>query len=144
MPPWHMITMTHHMLFLTLLVAPAEKWVKLWILIWRLEIGACRHVSRFNLWFFLVYQNSTIKNDENRGLRIFANLLFMDSWKWSKGAIYKFIRLEILFLLTYHTQAKDIAVVKSGRRNDFRSSCLYNALKKLSPWHTFRTWLNFK
>ncbi len=47
--------------------------------------------------------------------------------------IYKFICLEILFLLTYDTQAKDIAVVKSGTRNDFRSSCLYDTVKKLSP-----------
>ncbi len=70
-------------------------------------------------------------------LWIFVNLLFMDSWKWSKWAIYKFIRLEILFLLTYYTQAKDIPVVKSGTRNDFRSSCLYVTRKKLSPWHTF-------
>ncbi len=41
--------------------------------------------------------------------------------------------LEILFLLTYDTQAKDIAVVKTGTRNDFRSSWLYDTLKKLSP-----------
>ncbi len=50
-----------------------------------------------------------------------------------KCDMYKFIRLEILILLTYHTQAKDIAVVKSGTRKDFRSSCLYDTLKKLSP-----------
>ncbi len=44
--------------------------------------------------------------------------------------MYKFIRLEILFLLTQHTQAKDMAIVKSGTRNDFRSSCLYYTLNK--------------
>ncbi len=33
----------------------------------------------FNLRFFSVYQNSIIKNDENRVLRIFENVLFMDS-----------------------------------------------------------------
>ncbi len=112
---------------------------------------ACRHVSRFNLWFFSVYQKSIIKNDdENRVLRVFANLLVMYSWKWSKWAIYKLICLEIIFLLTYHTQAKDIAVMKSETRNDFRSSCLYDTLKKLSPWDTFSnmakirsSWLTF-
>ncbi len=64
--------------------------------------------------------------------------------------IYKFIRLEILFLLTYHTRAKAIAVVGSGTRNDSRSSCLYDTLNKLSPWHTFSNmakirspWLTF-
>ncbi len=67
-----------------------------------------------------------------------ANLLFMDLWKWGKWwAIYKFIHLEILFLLTYHTRAKDVAVMKLGMRNDFRSSCLYDTLNKLSWWHTF-------
>ncbi len=45
---------------------------------------------------------------------------------------YKFIRLEIFFLLIYHTEAEDIAVVKSGTRNDFRTSCLYE-------WH----WTNY-
>ncbi len=59
-------------------------------------------------------------------LRICENLLFMYSWKWSE--LYKFIRLEIVFLLTYHSPAKDIAVLKSGTRNDFRNS--------LSIWHT--------
>ncbi len=104
----------------------------------------------FNLWFFSVYQNSIIKNNENRVLRIFENLLFRDSWKWGKWAIYKFIHLEILFLLIYDTQAKDIAVVKSGTINDFWSSRLYDSLNKLSPWHTFSnmakirsTWLTF-
>ncbi len=133
-------TMTHDhddtpMLFLTPLLVPARKWLKLSILIWRIEIEACQHVSHCD--FFSVYQNSIIKDDENRVLRIFANLLFMDSWKWSKWAIYKFICLEILFLLTHNTQASDIAVMKSGTRNDFQSSCLYDTLKKLSPWHTF-------
>ncbi len=33
----------------------------------------------FDLRFFLVYQNSINKNDENQVLRIFENLLFMDS-----------------------------------------------------------------
>ncbi len=31
----------------------------------------------FNLWFFSVYQNSVIKNNENQVLRIFENGLFM-------------------------------------------------------------------
>ncbi len=57
-----------------------------------------------NLRFFSVYQDFIIKTDENR--------------------------LEILFLLTYHTQAKDIAVVKRGTRNDFQSSCLYDTLNR--------------
>ncbi len=52
--------------------------------------------------------------------------------------------LKILFLFTYHTQAKDIAVVKSGTRNDFRSSCLYDTLNKLSPWHTFSNMAKIK
>ncbi len=62
----------------------------------------------------------------------------------------KLIRLEILFLLTYHTQAKDIAVVKSGTKNDFWSSCLHDTLNKWSPWQTFSNiakirspWLTF-
>ncbi len=33
---------------------------------------------RFKLQIFSVYQNSIIKNEENRFLRIFENLLFMD------------------------------------------------------------------
>ncbi len=70
--------------------------------------------------------------------------------RWVSYIVYKFIRLEILFLLTYHTQVKDIAVVKSETRKDFWSSCLYDTLNKLSPWHTFSNtakikspWLTF-
>ncbi len=44
------------------------------------------------------------KMTKTRVLQIFANLSFMESWKWGKWAIYKFICLEILFLLIHHTQ----------------------------------------
>ncbi len=98
----------------------------------------------FNLRFFSVYQHSIIKNDKNRVFCIFASLLFMDSWNWGKWAMYKFIRLKILFLLIYHTQAKDIAVVKSGRRNYFRCSCLYDTLKNCHQDTFFRTRLKNK
>ncbi len=98
---------------------------------WISDLPACLLALIFDLWFFSVNQNSIIKNNENWVLRIFANLLFMDLWKWGKWAIYKFIRLEILLLLIHHFWAKDIAVVKSGRRNYFWSFCLYDTLKKL-------------
>ncbi len=62
------------------------------------------------------------KPTKSRVLRIFANLLFMHSWRWG-WAIYKFIWLEILFLLIHHTQLKT-SQLKSGIRNYFQSSCL--------------------
>ncbi len=63
---------------LTLLVAPAGKWVIDFDLRNR-NNDLLASFSALIYDFFLVNQNSIIKNDENQVLRIFENLLFMDS-----------------------------------------------------------------
>ncbi len=70
-------------------------------------------------------------------LRIFANLIFMDSWKWGNWAIYIINLFWNSLSVDIPYSAKDISVVKSGTRNDFRSSWLYDTLNKLSSWHFF-------
>ncbi len=136
MPLWHTITMTHLCYFDTI-------------------SGTCWKVSEF-IDFDLKNRNSDLSPcfsaliwDFSQFIRIPLSKTmkpgFKNNWKFIiyrlvkvRWVTYKFIPLEILFLLTYHTQAKDIAVVKSGTRNDFRSSYLYDTPNKLSPWPFFK------
>ncbi len=81
------------------------------------------------------------KTTKTRVLRIFANLLFVGSWKWGKLATYKCICLEILFLLIYHIQ------LRTSQLWNQEQEMIFEALVYMTHWTNchhdtlFQTWL---
>ncbi len=107
---------------------------------WNGDVPSC--FSAFICDFSQFIKIPLSKTMKTRVLQILANLLFMDSWKWSKWAIYKFIRLEILFLFIYHTQVRT-----SQSWNEDQEIMIFEALFYMTHWTNchhdtlFRAWL---
>ncbi len=122
--------------------------------------GTCRKVSEV-IDFDLKNQNSNLlacfsalicdfsqfnkiplpKTTKTRVLRVLANLLSMDSWKWGEWALYKFICLEIIFLLIYHIQLRTSQLWNQERAMIFEARVYMTHWTNCHLDTLFRTWL---